>query len=578
MLIAGSIIAGQAARAAERYHPLTPVTLGPWWGSGCPKFGRCACEPGISTLADEFSCQMRKIAEHDLPITVYLFDGSAWSHGDSEGSNRCEGPDCCRWQLGDAPIALLQRTGVRAMLHFWGGCHEASQYQRPLDRLGPSLLGFYLDDGSADEEAKRAIDFMWMARPGDSDVTLKTFQAWPPSTSDDLLARIGNVGFSGDLEYDFAGLREGIRRVFVKAHLMPAPFNEFTAYSNVDDGAPDEETFTRRLHWGCFQPVMAHTPLGNADPWQHGYSPTFLATYRLYSWLHKELVPYIYSYVFAMHEDPTQPVLRDPSVDRFSVRLGDELFVKLITDRVTSTTVELPAGEWIDYWDDRRLLSGTLADWPVPLGREPVFIRQGAILPLDVERAYAGHGTRESKGSLTLLVYPAGRSSFRHRDERGDWVTFSAEASGDRLTLRADGPSSRPLLVRVARVEQAPRSVALLDGALIVNGEGGDPLPRAGDEGAVNGGAPSWYHDAGARRLIVRWTGTGGAATATAGCGCDLRGSGGGKRARAPGGVAILVAAWLWRRRRCGAAAPDRLFAWLLTAATVIGSGVLGGA
>ena len=134
-----------------RDHPLNRAILGLWWGSGCPDFGACGCG-GARDLAQEFTCQMDRLQANDIPVSVYLFDGSAWSSGHSEADNTCSGPACCNWKLGDKVISRLGQDDVRALLHFWGGCHGDEQYDRAASRLGRNLLGFYLDDGSSDEE------------------------------------------------------------------------------------------------------------------------------------------------------------------------------------------------------------------------------------------------------------------------------------------------------------------------------------------------------------------------------------------------------------------------------------------
>ena len=98
--------------------------------------------------------------DNDIPITAYLFDGSAWSRAGSTARNACTGPDCCEWNLGDQPVERLARLGVRGVLHFWGGCHDDEQYRRASTRLGGNLLGFYLDDGSSDAELMGVAEFM----------------------------------------------------------------------------------------------------------------------------------------------------------------------------------------------------------------------------------------------------------------------------------------------------------------------------------------------------------------------------------------------------------------------------------
>ena len=124
---------------------------------------------------------------------------------------------------------------------------------------------------------------------------------------------------------------------------------------------------------------------------------------------------------------------------------------------------------------------------------------------MDVERAETGHGTAQSRGSLTVLVYPSGTSSFRYRAEaRTPWITFTSALVDTQLTLTADpGLPEQPVLYRIGRWAEAPESVAV-DGAQVTVNQGGS-LPRVASEAAVNGSRESaWFYDAAASRLIVK--------------------------------------------------------------------------
>jgi hypothetical protein len=485
-----------------RDHLLHRAILGPWWGSGCPKSGDCGCG-SASTMAEEFTCQMDELRASDIPVTVYLFDGASWSERDSRADGTCTGDDCCSWAVGEEVANRLASEHVRALVHFWGGCHAKDQYERVHATLGGSLLGFYLDDGSSDAELQRVNDFMRSVSPGDFENIAKAHQSREPSTTDAALSRFANVAYLGDLSNDFDGLREGIARLLDKSRLLPAPLNEFTAYDYESGAPPDEETFFRRLHWGAFQPVMAHTPFTNSDPWRSQYDSDLLSAYRSYAWLHKELAPYFLSYARRMHDQPELPVIQ-PGPGPASMRLGEEIFVPFVTSRTPVIDVQLPAGQWIDYWDEEHVVSGTLPEFPAPLGHEPVFLRLGAIIPMEVERDYTGHGTRESAGSLTLLVYPNGTSTFRYNnDETGAWTTFRSVAEADRLTLSADTPSRVPLLYRVGRVLNRPSSLRLNGQTVLVNQSGS--LLEVDSEGEVNESPVSaWFYDEAAHRLIVK--------------------------------------------------------------------------
>ena len=454
-------------------------------------------------MAEEFTCQMDQLRASDIPVSVYLFDGSGWSARDSRNEGTCEGEDCCSWNLGDGVINRLADEHVRALVHFWGGCHTPEQYARVRSQLGGSLLGFYLDDGSSDQELQGVNAFMKSVSLGDFENIAKTHQSREPSTTDTALSRLANVAYVADLANDFTGLREGIARLLDKSRFLPAPVNELTAYDYENRMPPDEETFYRRIHWGAFQPVMAHTPFANSDPWRSDYSGDLLAAYRYWAWLHKELTPYFLSYARRMYEQPDQPVIQ-PGPTPFSMRVGDEIFVPFVTERTTTVDVQLPPGQWVDYWEEDRALSGALTEYPAQPGREPVFFKLGAIIPMEVERDYTGHGTRESVGSLTVLVYPSGTSTFRYNnDETGRWTTFKSVLEGNKLTLNADSFPGMPVLYRVGRMSVKPSSLTVNGLTLLINQSG--TLPEMDSESQVNESpVTAWFYDAPAQRLIVK--------------------------------------------------------------------------
>jgi hypothetical protein len=482
------------------YHPIHHAIFGPWYGSGCPAFGDCACG-GATDLAGESSCQLDHLASNDIPIAVYLFDGTAWSEGATEGGT-CTGPDCCSWKLGDALIQQLESRDVRALLHFWGGCHTPSQYQRAQSRLGQRLLGFYLDDGASDAELQQVSESMQSLQPGDFENVAKTYQNGSPTISDAALTKFANAAYVNDLPFGYSGLKRAVDRVLSEANLIPAPFAEFTGYAADNPASPDETVYRRRLHFGALQPVMAHTPFANSDPWAPQYSPDLVTSYRYWAWLHHELVPYFYSYAYRMYEANT-PVLQ-PGPNSYSFLVGDELYVPVVTEATTSMDIQLPPGQWINYWDESQVLSGLLGGFPVPLGAEPIFIRQGALIPLAVARAYTGHGTNESASALTVVVYPSDVSSFRYRqDADHPWLTFSSSLAGAQLTLTADSSLPQPVLYRIERWPTEPSTVDV-EGARVRVNQGGS-LPRTNDEPTVNGSARStWFYDGVAQRLIVK--------------------------------------------------------------------------
>jgi len=182
-LLIVSFVLSFASGVSGRYHPITKVVLGPWMGSGCPMNGNCGCD-GTSGLAGEFLCQMNKFQQYDIPITVYLFDGGAWSNTPLGMTTTCTGTQCCTWKLGDQVIQRLNDLKIRAIVHFWGGCFGLDQYPRVYGKLGKTLLGIYLDEMSSDQRAKEVVDYLWSVMPGNSECILKAYQGTPPMTTE----------------------------------------------------------------------------------------------------------------------------------------------------------------------------------------------------------------------------------------------------------------------------------------------------------------------------------------------------------------------------------------------------------
>lgn len=482
----------------KRYAPPAAWILGPIYGTVCPLGVPCQAFAG-ATMRDEVNYILDNLSLYDIPISAFHFDGNKWATGS------------CDWDLGDPLIERLRGNRQRALLHYWGGCTTTADFDRLYAKLGNVLGGLYLDDTyfgliADDAMAKLATDWMQARLPRVGEVVMKNYNNGVMTSTTAGLAAYAHTAYVNDLTSDAAGMRIGIQRVFESSALFPAPINEFTAY-DYTGGRADEEIYFRRLHFGALQVVMDHSPNANADPWAHGYDPILLTMFKYYSWLHHELVPYLHSYDFLAYETG-QPILRDRNPQDLSTKIGDELFVRYIAEvGVKTVPVDLPEGEWIDYWDESRLFRGPVSiSLYAPPGREPIFIRNGALIPLRVSRAYTGHGTSESADSLTLLVYPHGGSSFQYHDEeRRRWFPFAAQSEGDRLALRAASDFGQPLLYRVARWPISPRRVSQRGASILINSDDGDPLPQLSSEPAVNGSRGSaWFYDERAARVIIK--------------------------------------------------------------------------
>ena len=166
-------------------------------------------------------------------------------------------------------------------------------------------------------------------------------------------------------------------------------------------------------------------------------SPQELQIIRKFSWLHTELVPYMYSYVVTGHEGGG--VLQKPISGKYHYMFGEDFVVAPIYRDELKNKVTLPSGKWRYFFDDRKLIEGPITfEREFQLDEFPVYIREGAIVPLNVERSYTGLGSETNKGSITWLIYPGpgadNRFTVYHPDKSGRSTVSMANYS-DRIEL-----------------------------------------------------------------------------------------------------------------------------------------------
>jgi alpha-glucosidase/alpha-D-xyloside xylohydrolase len=143
--------------------------------------------------------------------------------------------------------------------------------------------------------------------------------------------------------------------------------------------------------------------------------------------------------------------------DPETVKLGDEylwgrdlLIAPVVEKGATSRHLYLPAGTWFDWWTDQKVEGGKWVDRPVDLTILPIYVRAGAIIPLDPLRQYTAQPVTKP---TTLRVYPGADGTFTLYDDDGKslgyrdgsdtnmiWIRMHWDDEAHRLTLE---PASR---------------------------------------------------------------------------------------------------------------------------------------
>jgi len=208
-------------------------------------------------------------------------------------------------------------------------------------------------------------------------------------------------------------------------------------------GSP--ETYVRDLQFKCFMTVLMSMSgwAANPDkqPWTWGEPYTSIN--RMYLKLKGQLTPYLYTLSRVAHDTGVPPVrgmaLEFPedcstfenhtgSAQQFMS--GPSLLVAPVYQPLSETEtrdgIYLPAGDWVDFWNGSVTAGPATVDgYPAPLGRLPVFVRAGAIIPMWP----AGATYRDGPANPLLLdIYPGGESSFELYEDDG--VTRKALEEG----------------------------------------------------------------------------------------------------------------------------------------------------
>ncbi len=246
--------------------------------------------------------------------------------------------------------------------------------------------------------------------------------------------RYGVGLWSGDVDRTFRALRKQIT-VGLSTSLAGFPLwgSDIGGFGFGGECTP--ELYIRWFQFGAFCPLLR--PHGDQtelrEPWQFG--PEVEAICRRYLRLRYRLLPYIYT---AAYEACTTgiPLMRplvlafpqEPQVWNQSdtYLFGPEILVAPVYEEgARERTVYLPPGVWIDFWTDTPYPGPSTQVVPAPLEILPLFVRQGALIPLGPEMRYAGEHPLDP---LTLEVYRGASRSFTLYEDDGETTHYLSGA------------------------------------------------------------------------------------------------------------------------------------------------------
>ncbi len=239
-------------------------------------------------------------------------------------------------------------------------------------------------------------------------------------------ARAGeaSVYWVGDNRRDWKGFNDALDHMFRSAAAgYVAVGSDIGGYLDRDDKdllelvPADTEVFIRWTALGAMTPFMQLHGRANATPWTvPDRVEESVDAWRYWGNLHDDMVPFWYSLArtaYAGGGNVMRPVgeLATWAGDwRYFV--GDAFLVAPQFEAGGTRDVTLPAGRrYFDWWDGAaEPLEGgqTLQAYAgaVPLPRIPLFVVEGAIVPMQVRGSVTGLGNEGSAQHLTVLAWP----------------------------------------------------------------------------------------------------------------------------------------------------------------------------
>jgi alpha-glucosidase (family GH31 glycosyl hydrolase) len=225
------------------------------------------------------------------------------------------------------------------------------------------------------------------------------------------------------------------------------------------------------------------------------HNPEIEPICRKYLELRYRMLPYNYTLMREACDTGLPPMralwLHYPH-DTEAVTLGDEylwgrdlLVAPVVQKGAASRRLYLPDGQWFDWWTGGKVEGRRWIERPVDLATIPLYVRAGAIIPLDPVRQYTAQTVAEP---TTLRIHPGANGVFVLYDDDGQspgyrdgsdsrlvWIGFRWDDARRRLTIEPDARmqkwpgGARPFKIEMAGSDAKPRQVEFRGSRLTVN-------------------------------------------------------------------------------------------------------------
>ncbi|HEY3974635.1 MAG TPA: glycoside hydrolase family 31 protein [Candidatus Sulfotelmatobacter sp.] len=242
--------------------------------------------------------------------------------------------------------------------------------------------------------------------------------------------RNGVTAWSGDINSDWLSFRRQVPAGLNFA-LSGIPYWT-TDIGGFVFGSPSDpafrELFIRWFQYGTFNPILRVHGTRNPDEnelWSYGPdAQTILVNFDR---LRYRMLPYIYSLAWKTTSEaytPMRPLVMDFRTDPRAQNVGDQFMfgpaflVNPVTEPAATTRqVYLPEAKWYDFWTGSTTEGRQTIAAIAPLGRLPLYVRAGSILPLGPDEEWS---TQKATDPIELRIYRGANGDFTLYEDEND--------------------------------------------------------------------------------------------------------------------------------------------------------------
>ncbi|MCD8166917.1 MAG: DUF4968 domain-containing protein [Bacteroides sp.] len=274
----------------------------------------------------------------------------------------------------------------------------------------------------------------------------------------------------------------------------------------------DTDLYNRWVQFGMLNPVSVLFGMDHPryhEPWTYGEEA--MQNFIKYDSLRYALLPYMYSNAYRLYQD-NRPVMSalvmDYPKDENTYRISDQymfgpsmMVCPVTTKGALSRPVYFPGGEWYDFWTGEFIRGRQYKSFLTPPDLMPIFIKAGAIIPMQETMQYVGEKPVER---IELFIFPWKESSYQLYEDDGtstDYLngvysltTIRSHLDGRHWILNIEKPAgnfipeTHSYSIR-ACIEFEPQMVT----------ENGKVLSRTN----LSEEQPGWYYDAESNQLFI---------------------------------------------------------------------------